>query len=195
MPVWHEFTREWRESGDLLVLGIVQEQHPERAALYAQWQGFEWPILWDPFNLTQSKAVPNLWAIDEHGVVRLERPSLETFEAEFLARAFDAPPTPAEPQRPESPGAGDGRERALSIVLAGDASQLGGVIEVLTDQLAGEPGQAVAPRASFELGVALRLRHDSPAAQPGDFQAALDAWSRALAGDPAQYIWRRRLEQ
>jgi hypothetical protein len=39
------------------------------------------------------------------------------------------------------------------------------------------------------------MRHDSPNARPGDFQAAVDHWSAALAADPSQYIWRRRLQQ
>jgi hypothetical protein len=51
------------------------------------------------------------------------------------------------------------------------------------------------PLARFQLGVAYRMRHDSEAAQPGDFQNAVDHWSAALAADPSQYIWRRRLQQ
>ena len=91
MPVWHELTRELRESGQLRVVGLVQEQHPDRAALFAQWQGFDWPILWDPFGLTGSKAVPNAWALDEHGVVRVVGPKPATLEEQFLARDFPAP--------------------------------------------------------------------------------------------------------
>src|SRR5262249_50265659 len=49
--------------------------------------------------------------------------------------------------------------------------------------------------ARFRLGVALRMRHESARGQPGDFQAAVDAWVRALELDPNQYIWRRRIEQ
>jgi hypothetical protein len=39
------------------------------------------------------------------------------------------------------------------------------------------------------------MRHESPGRRPGDFQAAIDAWGRALKLDPNQYIWRRRIEQ
>ena len=57
-PVWHELTAPLRASGELVLVGITEEQHPDRCALFAQWQGFDWPILWDPFNLTRSAAVP-----------------------------------------------------------------------------------------------------------------------------------------
>ena len=49
--------------------------------------------------------------------------------------------------------------------------------------------------ALFRLGVAYRMRHESRGRKPGDFQAAVDAWGRALELDPNQYIWRRRIEQ
>ena len=39
------------------------------------------------------------------------------------------------------------------------------------------------------------MRHESAGRRPGDFQAAVDAWGRALVLDPNQYIWRRRIEQ
>lgn len=47
----------------------------------------------------------------------------------------------------------------------------------------------------FRLGVLYRMRHDSEHRQPGDFQAAIDAWAEALDKDPNQYIWRRRIQQ
>ena len=70
MPVWHEATRALRESGDLTVIGITQEQHPERCGLFAQWKGIDWPILWDPFNLTEARAVGkprSSWGSSESG--------------------------------------------------------------------------------------------------------------------------------
>ena len=47
----------------------------------------------------------------------------------------------------------------------------------------------------FRLGVCYRRRYESQQRQPGDFQAAIDSWSRALDLDPNQYIWRRRIQQ
>jgi tetratricopeptide (TPR) repeat protein len=39
------------------------------------------------------------------------------------------------------------------------------------------------------------MRHESALRQAGDFQKAVDLWSQALAKDPNQYIWRRRIQQ
>ncbi|MBI4160945.1 MAG: tetratricopeptide repeat protein, partial [Acidobacteria bacterium] len=55
-----------------------------------------------------------------------------------------------------------------------------------------EPGDGA---SHFRLGVAYRHRHDSPDRRPGDFQKAIDHWSRALEIDPNDYIGRRRIQQ
>ena len=91
MPVWYDAMREWVAAEELVFLGIIQEQHPERCRLFAQWKELEFPILWDPFNLTGSKVVPNFIAIDEHGIVRSTRPDPGTFADEFLLVEFEAP--------------------------------------------------------------------------------------------------------
>ncbi|MFB3067037.1 MAG: TlpA family protein disulfide reductase, partial [Planctomycetota bacterium] len=52
------------------MIGIVQEQHPDRARLYKQWRQLNWPILVDSLNLLGLRAVPKLVALDESGVVR-----------------------------------------------------------------------------------------------------------------------------
>jgi tetratricopeptide (TPR) repeat protein len=53
--------------------------------------------------------------------------------------------------------------------------------------------------AWFRLGVCLRRRYESSQAQPGDFQAAIDAWGKALQLDLDQpysfYDWVREAEQ
>jgi hypothetical protein len=49
--------------------------------------------------------------------------------------------------------------------------------------------------ALFRLGVCYRRRSETTRRQPGDFQAAIDHWGRALELDPNQYIWRRRIQQ
>ncbi len=51
------------------------------------------------------------------------------------------------------------------------------------------------PLGHWRLGVALRTRHDSAFRQPGDFAGAIEHWRAALDMDPAQYIWRRRIQQ
>ena len=66
MPVWYEKVRPLVEEGSLAVVGIVQEQHPDRTALYAQWKEYDFPILWDPFGHAGLKVVPVISAVDEH---------------------------------------------------------------------------------------------------------------------------------
>jgi hypothetical protein len=127
------------------MVGIVQEQHPHRAALFMQWKRMDWPVLVDALNRLEVAVVPITLLIDEHGVIRevARRPSAEQMEA-FLADWAPPAPPPREPARPDL-----------------------------------EP----------------RRRYDSPRRRDGDFQAAADAWATALALDPNQYIWRRRIQQ
>ena len=80
--MWHDAAKQWIADDRLVMVGLIQEQHPDRCRLFAQWKQLDFPILWDPFNLTDSKVVPNFIAIDEHGIVRSTRANLETFEAE-----------------------------------------------------------------------------------------------------------------
>lgn len=84
MPVWYEFAKKYREEGLLEIVGIATEQHPERTRLFAQWKELDFPILWDPFNLTGSSAVPNHVFVDEFGIVRHTHLGQEHFEDEFL---------------------------------------------------------------------------------------------------------------
>jgi hypothetical protein len=198
VPVWHEFTKKWRESGELAVIGITQEQHPDRCRLFAQWHGIDWPILWDPFNLSGSRGVPNFTAIDERGVVRMERARRDRFEAEFLSKRFHAMGMPERITQPavreelsrEDPSCAD---EAISVLLwrGVDCEHGEAALEVLAVEAEGsERGTAF-----FRYGVAACLRHDSSSSGPGDFAAAVSAWGSALAADPNQYIWRRRLQQ
>ena len=55
VPGWHEATKEWQEAGDLQMVGIIQEQHPDRARLFMQWKEMGWPILIDSnYGIIQS---------------------------------------------------------------------------------------------------------------------------------------------
>jgi len=204
VPVWHEGTQRWRENKDLVVIGITQEQHPDRCQLFAQWQGFEWPILWDPLNLTGSNLVPALFAIDEYGIVRGNRwASVEQFEKDFMYAGFEDPGRPpvseaptnpvalhADPERSLHPEANV--RRAYAQLLWGREDDLNEAVRLLEDELeADDP----APELWFRAGVAYRMRYDSPHSQPSVFQTSLDYWTRALVADPNQYIWRRRIQQ
>jgi len=194
-----------RASGDLVVLGIAQEQHPDRTRLFAQWHEIDWPILWDPFNLTGSTAVPGFTAIDEHGVVRSLRPRPETFEDEFLFVDFDPPARTSQDDwvlTPQILAAGPGESPVSAVawflgapwsrVADGDPAPGADAALALLERAAREGG---APADLFRLGVARRLRFDSRVGSPSDFRAAVEAWGAALAANPNQYVWRRRLQQ
>lgn len=191
MPVWYETVKQWVEDEALVFIGITQEQHPERCELYRQWKGFDFPILWDPFNLTQSKVVPRFIAIDEYGVVRSTRLNPRNFEEKFLAVEFD-PPTEDMSQADPVCSFTDlhGEPSPISSLSQGGGFQES--VSALAALMKAEPKNA---RAAFHAGVAYRLRHDSAQAEPGDFQSAIDAWGAALKLDPNQYIWRRRIQQ
>ena len=91
MPVWHKATQEWVRQGRLAVLGIAQEHHSDRCRLFAQWKGFDFPILHDPINSLGPKVVPLMVAIDEYGIVRAVSPTLKDFEENFLDKHFEKP--------------------------------------------------------------------------------------------------------
>ncbi|HUT33654.1 MAG TPA: hypothetical protein VNE39_09255 [Planctomycetota bacterium] len=204
MPVWHAATREWVKSGRLVLLGVVQEQHADRARLFAQWQQLDWPILHDPINILRLQAVPIPVAIDEHGIVRAVRPDLKTFEADFLNKTFPDDGGEAAPLTPKASDIAALREQAKANPTAGwralgDALALWGGPGRLDEAIVCYQRAAqVAPAdgdAFFRLGVCRRLRYETASRRPGDFQAAVDGWSRALATNPNQYIWRRRIQQ
>ncbi|MEM6674313.1 MAG: hypothetical protein AAF726_15820 [Planctomycetota bacterium] len=204
MPVWYEKLKPFVEEGALDIVGIVQEQHPDRAVLYAQWRGFDFPILWDPFGATGLEVVPVLTGIDEHGVVRVARPGLDRFVDEFVAaflqESFEAPegeePVPGfeltramASEREEPVGSAD---RAIARLLLGrsGAPTIGADVAAL--EALADVGR---PVDRFRAGVARRLRYDGPAASAEDFQRAVDHWRSALLARPDQYIWRRRIQQ
>jgi hypothetical protein len=186
------------------VLGIVQEQHPDRARLFMQWHGMSWPLMVDSLNLLAVWAVPMTVAIDEHGIVRAINPSLadidglrERFlEADFLPPKSmpDASPLPAPDSAPPASDAPapEWRNYGDALVLWGGVNAIDDAIDAYRRALDLEPEDAV---TRFRLGVAYRSRHDGPLRMPEDFRYAVEQWSSALARQPNQYIWRRRIQQ
>ncbi len=167
MPGWHEKTRGRVADGKLTVAGIVQEQHPDRAALFMQWQEMTWPVLADPFNDLGVTAVPITLLIDQHGIIRFRNPKEKDLQ-EFLSSSY----------RTEAP--------------KGAVTLLPRSIKPLEELLSREPENA---RAHFRLGVAYRRRFDSDRRDPDDFARAMVHWQKALELNPNQYIWRRRIQQ
>ncbi len=193
MPVWHELTEEWREAEDLVVIGITQEQHPDRCRLFAQWHGIDWPILWDPLNLTGMSVVPVFTAIDEHGIVQATKVRPSTFEETFLRAEFAAPEeTPKYVPRIHAKLLDEkapSLQRAYAQLLWGGDKYLDEAVTFLSKNKDPKPEEL------FRLGVAQRLRYDSAKTRPGDFQGSIDSWTGALRMNPNQYIWRRRIQQ
>jgi hypothetical protein len=207
VPVWHEATKQWVQEGKLVLLGVTQEQHPERCRLFAQWKRLDWPILHDPINVLESSAVPILTALDEHGIVRSSAPKLETFQADFLDQSFNndatntpVTPTPGVPPRfdelkavvEKEDSATAWREYADALALWGGDGQLSHAIEAYREAARIRPNDGA---AWFRLGVCLRRRFEADADASDDFRTAVLAWEKALGLDPNQYIWRRRIQQ
>lgn len=210
MPGWHAATRELREAGQLTLLGIVLEQHPERARLFMQWQQMRWRLLHDPFNLLALPYVPLTLAIDEWGMIRVAQPQLARAD-EWIERFVHADELPSPPSPPNfttqmpdlsalrSDAAARGEDAAawanLGVQLAlwrGEAA--------LEEALATGERALAAPAGQtgpmhFQQGVVYRMRHDSASAEAGDFQRAVQHWSAALQQEPNNYIWRRRIQQ
>jgi len=183
------------------MVGIIQEQHADRCRLFMQWKGMDWPILVDSFNRLQVAAVPITLLIDEHGVIRKTRPRSDDLDA-FLKTDYPRPqaavaltPTMEWIRRGlMRVVSGDVEKKALALDLAewGDAAQLSRGIEMLRALRSEFPEDGW---LRFRLGVAHRRRYDSPGRRDGDFAEAIGNWGKALAIDPNQYIWRRRIQQ
>ncbi|MCA9297991.1 MAG: tetratricopeptide repeat protein, partial [Phycisphaerales bacterium] len=190
MPGWHERTRDLQASGDLQVVGLIQEQHPDRCALFQQWHGMTWPVLVDSLNLLGVERVPYAVCLDEAGVVQAINPDPGAFEA-FMARPAVSG-VAVEVEVPEPPTGTDvgARRRAsdLGVLFHG---ALDGAIEGYRAALDLEPEDAT---THFRLGVAMRMRFERDG-RTADFTGAIGHWGRALDLDPNQYIWRRRIQQ
>ncbi len=231
--MWQEKVKPFVESGSLTVIGVVQEQHRDRARLYTQWRGLDWPIFVDSLNLLDLSVVPVFVAIDASGIVRLQRVRRQNIVKDFIEADFAATPTPdshnpaAEPdparlhkraeelQTPEA-----WRDYGDACFLANQRIKRASSADPSRGQSESRPSREPARtvergdtcdpvdayeravkldptdgRAQFRLGVALRSRYESRRRRPGDAQTAVERWGLALATDPNQYIWRRRIQQ
>jgi hypothetical protein len=194
-------TEALQRDGRLQMMGVIQEQHPDRCRLFMQWKRMGWPVAVDALNLLGFSAVPITFLIDEHGIVRFVNPKPSELE-EFLATTYPRPDGLATPPegahlRALVPPGDDGtpaawRDHGDALFLWAGPERLSEAIDAFTRALA---SAAEDGPLHFRLGTAYRRRYDSPHRQAGDFQKAVDHWTRALQIDPNQYIWRRRLQQ
>jgi len=186
----------------LQVVGILEEQHPDRARLFMQWHQMDWPVMVDRLDLMGVPAVPVVLFIDEYGIVRAVNPDPSQLAA-FMEQQFprpgrtlpDAPhlsDRPVPKPKPVIDTADSWRDQGDALVLWGGAEKLGEAITAYQKAIALAPQDAP---TKFRLGVAYCLRHDSAQSQAGDFAQASAYWNRAIELDPNQYIWRRRIQQ
>lgn len=210
--------REARKNDQIVMLGVIQEQHAERCRLFAQWQQFEWPIVQDPINRLGLTAVPIVVELDQQGIVRSVRPSVKDVLASLESdQQTDSNVTPAakagQPAIAELKRTAEESGTSQAWMELGDALVLWGdpssnalietdresrhrtataAIAAYKRALSIEPDQA---ELHFRLGVAYRKRHDALQKDRTDFQSAVDHWGQALELNPNQYIYRRRIQQ
>ena len=98
--MWDAKTKQLVADGKLVVLGVVQEQHADRAQLYKQWKQYEFPIAQDSITGLGLAVVPVPILIDEHGIVMSTRPKVSQIDA-LVAKKTTAPKTAAPVLDPE----------------------------------------------------------------------------------------------
>jgi hypothetical protein len=176
------------KAGRIVAVGVAQEQHPDRTRLYAQWKRLDWPVFVDALNLLDHSGVPIPMGLDESGVVRRASMSPEALDA-FLSESFPASTPAPVCAQPNPATLANPRDRGDALFHHGG---LNDAIEAYRAAVEADPRDA---RAHFRLGVALRRRADAPDRKPADAQEAAAEWGAALALNPNQYIWRRRIQQ
>lgn len=195
MPGWHAETKDLVASGKLQVAGLLQEQHADRALLFHQWKGMDFPLMVDSYNELGVKVVPIHVLLDAQGRVVAVNPkaqALRQYLASTEANEVTAEPVPSPtPVDPKASWLSPEQHLAVGTTrLIYGASEDDAIahLRIATKH------NSTAARAWFRLGVALRHRFED-GGKSIDFAAAVEAWSTALALDPNHYIWRRRIQQ
>jgi tetratricopeptide (TPR) repeat protein len=162
--------RSGRETGELVMLGVIQEQHAARCRLFAQWQELDWPILHDPINMLGLKGVPIVVELDELGVTRSVNPSVDSILASFSGkkRPIATEASQTEQTKPDITAlrrTAQTEDTYSAWINLGDALALWGhdgaaardAIAAYTKAKEREPDNA---EIYFRLGVAHRMEHD-----------------------------------
>ena len=202
--MWYEKAKPFVESGELAILGVVQEQHAERTLLYRQWKQFEFPIVQDATTSLNLAVVPIPILIDQHGIVRKTRARPNDL-SKFIKQEFEKDAAePPKRNRSELSRLATADRIELATIQIEKGNQLlhrigpkksqdiEAAIGCFSKALKADPDNG---KAMFSLGVAHRMRFDSSDSKSQDFEAASRNWSNALAANPNQYIWRRRIQQ
>lgn len=205
MPGWHARTEPIRKKGEIKVLGIIQEQHPERCRLFMQWHQMDWPILVDSLNLLEVAAVPYTLLIDESGVIHAVNPSDAEFEAFISSNPQENGDVAKATFNFELPDWGKLQSNTVALNSASAWSKYaealflwGGDSRIQICVNAYKKAVSLAPDDGwllFRLGVSYRRYFDLTQSNWDEFTKAIEAWQAALELDPNQYIWRRRIQQ
>ena len=190
MPGWHKATAKEQQAGAVRVVGIIQEQHPDRCRLFMQWKSMDWPVMVDSLNELELTGVPITLFIDEKGIIQGTRVQPQDLQ-QFLTTEG---PEQGELTRfaPTKDYEEALRGYADSLFKWGGTEKLDETIRIYTTLTAQQPDDG---RNWFRLGVSYRARFDRGKGAVSDFSAAIESWRRALELDPNQYIWRRRIQQ
>ncbi len=203
--MWQRAVKPYVESGRLIAIGVVQEQHPDRTRLYRQWRQLDWPIFVDSMNLIDHvTVVPIPMALDEAGRVvnpRMKPQQLDAFMETPPAAAawpenYNRAPAPNFDQLRELAGRAETANAWRTLGAAyfnfGAEQDLDRAVDALERALKAGPANG---QAHFALGAALRRRYETPLRRAQDAQQAVLHWGSALEANPNHYIWRRRLQQ
>lgn len=209
MPGWHEKLKSHVEKGEVVELGLIQEQHPDRCKLFMQWKQMDWPIMVDSLNLLAVKVVPITLFIDESGIIRKVKPKHEELAA-FLGTDYDsATDAPAKVEKPDAASITrqmadvkktdlNPEDVAWATAVADNAflwlepEESRQAYNIYNQLLKLDETVAV---AQFRAGVALRRAYDFGDGGTADFAKAVSHWERSLELDPNHYIRRRRIQQ
>ena len=195
-------TKQLQAEGKIHVVGIVEEQHPDRTRLFMQWKRMDWPVMVDSLDLLGVSGVPTTLFLDEQGIIRAIQPKKEDLE-QFLAEDSSAGedygtqesdlPNLAELKKLSEDGTREQlKNYADALFLWGGPQNLDAAIERFENLSKQDPEDG---SVEFSLGVAYRRRYDSGSRDSEDFHKAVEHWGKALEIDPNQYIWRRRIQQ
>ncbi|MDF1660446.1 MAG: hypothetical protein P1V97_01655 [Planctomycetota bacterium] len=193
--MWYRTLKPLLDKKQIHVVGIVQEQHPERTRLYKQWKQYSFPMMVDSLNLLGFHAIPIVMGLDESGIVRYSRmkqSQLKTFLATTYKASKSSLTLSKKPDMAALKARKKPRDLADAYFLYGSDKDLSLAVSSYQEALKTDPKDSL---AQFRLGVALRRRYESRFKKTGDDQGAIESWTRALSLNPNQYIWRRRIQQ
>ncbi|MEM9943988.1 MAG: hypothetical protein AAF939_20690, partial [Planctomycetota bacterium] len=127
------------EAGELAVVGLIQEQHPERTILFNQWKKIPMKLLADPLNQLEVAVVPITLLIDEQGTIRYRNPKPSDVTT-FLSKDYQSQPAAA------NSSSGYGIDQGAEWVLQ---NQFGKAINHYEQELKKNPKES---RLEFRLG-------------------------------------------